>query len=170
MQPSVELPATLGKRLFRKTKAACTAYAHIKPLGTKAEQRARKRNIQEILRTNNEMSKRAKEAAQNSLTANIEGNNLQIYCKPEACAEYDVSHSEQIHMSHSMKPVHGHIHAVYCDYCGAWNNGGPMRSLKQPCSGKVSGYREFQHRLLRLGIIPNKGARTPVHAKLRFAK
>ncbi len=170
MQPHVGPPATLRKRLFCKTNAACTAYAHIRPLGTKAEQRARKRKIQEILRANSERSKRAKVAAQSSLIANIEAISLQVDGKDEACAEYDVSYSEQMHMSHSMKPVHGHIHAAYCDNCGAWNNGGSIRSLKHPCSGKVSKYRQFQHRLLRLGIIPNKGARTPAHAKLRFAR
>ena len=69
--------------------------------------------------------------------------------------------AKAIHASHTLQKVHSHPEALYCTRCGAYNNGGPLRTLKAKCSGVLAPAHAAQHRLLECGIMPAPGARLP---------
>ena len=89
--------------------------------------------------------------------------------KRSPCGDNEWGSSGGIHESHAIKAVKGDVNAFYCNRCGAWNTGGPLKSMSKPCIGHVATYRQFQYRLLCLGVIPARGAKTPGHAKRRFS-
>ena len=83
---------------------------------------------------------------------------------------YDWDRADKIHMSHNLKTVGTHSHAVYCSRCGAWNKGGPLKALKKECSGIIADARTFQHRLLQCGVVPCKGSKIPSQGRKRKGK
>ncbi len=83
------------------------------------------------------------------------------------CDAFDVDWglADRIHNSHAIKAVGTSQDAFYCNRCGGWNAGGPLRILKDPCKGYVTRARASQHRLLTLGIMPMRGSKIPSHQR-----
>ena len=156
-----------GRRLRKKTPAAETPYAHIKPMGTKFEQLSRKRKIREILQTNREQHKRAKDASLRTLARNTGAIHNLIDKFRTGDEPYDFSRTDRIDPSHLIKEVMLEPGALYCDRCGAYNTGGNLRTLAFACEGIVNKSRKTQHRLLQCGLLPKQGQRIPKHAKKR---
>ena len=80
---------------------------------------------------------------------------------------YDYSTTDRIHRFHMHKPIRENPNNLYCDRCGAWYTGGPVKILEEKCKGTVPQSRAFQHRILQLGMVPRPGARIPAHCKRR---
>ncbi len=80
---------------------------------------------------------------------------------------YNFTNTDCIHTSHRLKTVKADNKALYCERCGAWSTGGPIKVLGKTCPGKISKGRQFQHRLLSLGVLPKAGARIPHYGRKR---
>ena len=76
---------------------------------------------------------------------------------------YEHRRTDNIHVSHDIKPIKNDSYGVYCDRCGALYTGGPLKKLQEECPCRIQKARSFQHRLLQLGIVPHKGAKVPQH-------
>ena len=70
-----------------------------------------------------------------------------------------------VHASHRLRRVSRASEAFFCTACGAYNAGGPLRLLKQACSGAVAKCRVHLHRLCALGLVPGPGVQIPSHAR-----
>ena len=63
-----------------------------------------------------------------------------------------------IHVSHVLRKALG-LEVLYCCHCGAWTQGGKLRSLASTCrwaQHKKANGRGHTARLLQLGILPTK--------------
>ncbi len=149
-----------GERLTKKTPARETAYAAIRPVGTKLEQTSRKREIQETIKANNNAQKAARSQALRVMQNNIVLVNEKVDGKRVDSHDYSWDYADGIHQSHNIKPIKNDPHAFYCNRYGAWNTGGPLKCLRGKCAGFVSKQRKFQHRLLELGVVPLKAVKT----------
>ncbi len=157
-----------GRRLRRKTHPSSTAYANVVPLGTRAEQLARKKSNIGIRQANKKAALEADRHALRIMSSNVGTLNERIEARRIDTAEYDFVYADNIHASHSIRPVKNEPNAFYCYKCSAWSSGGPLKCLLKPCSGVIPAYRAFQNRLLRAGVIPIRGAKLPLKAKVRF--
>jgi hypothetical protein len=158
--PPIALVRPYGKVIKGKTKPEHTAYAHIRPLGSRLAALARKRKVSEITKDNQVAQKRARTQALFWARRNIgaigeridqDGLSHEIH--------YNWEFADSIHPSHDIKAIGTLCDALRCAKCAAWNAGGPLKKLKFPCHGSVPASSAFQHRLLTLGVIPRKGAR-----------
>ena len=159
-----------GKRLTGKQSAAHTPYAAIIPLGNKKAQMTRKRKVKEILIVGKAASLKAHRTALRTVASNLEKVEELVDEQGLGNAEYDFSRTDGIHSSHHIKPIASNAIGVYCERCGAWFNGGPLRNMKNPCPGHIEKSRTFQIRLLKLGIVPKVGARIPQHNKKKWTR
>ena len=82
-----------------------------------------------------------------------------------AATNYDESFINAIHSSHFVKAVNSHSNAVFCHRCGAYNDGGPLRLLRNICKWEVTPSRQNWHRLLTAGIVPGPGVKLPSNLK-----
>jgi hypothetical protein len=153
-----------GKVIRGKTKPENTAYAHIRPLGSKLAAKSRKRKVHEVKTNIDKASKVARTNAlvtmQGQIGSICEHINKQGFANG---TDYNWGFADNIDPSHSLKAVGTEREAVFCERCGCWNAGGPLRLLKYPCAGSISQGRAYQHRLLTLGLIPRVGVKIPCH-------
>ena len=170
--PTPDLPPTpwhvehRGKRLTKKTKPSQTVYSHIIPLGTAFEARARKRLVSEINKDHNESIKAARRAATRTMsrcTGTI--NDINDNEGNEVVVNFDNEFADNIHLSHEISAVRSNDDTIYCIKCGAYNSGGPLRILKEECSGEVAKCRQYWYKLLQAGIIARSGQRLPASCK-----
>ena len=118
-------------------------------------------------RTNRRIEKVVADKALATISKNVMRANELVDKFGQKNLEYDRCAGEGIHESHTIKQVHDHPHAFFCDKCGAWSIGKSLRGLSAVCSGSIAKCRVFQHRLLQCGVIPTPGARIPQHARKR---
>ena len=126
------------------------------------QQVSRRARIKAIKRDNAASLAKAKGIGRATVAANLSLVNAQIdESGVDAAGGWNLQFEAAIHASHTLKKVHSHPEALYCTRCGAYNNGGPLRTLKAKCSGVLAPAHASQHRLLECGIMPAPGARLP---------
>ncbi len=156
------------KRLRCKTARAKTPYTNITPLACRKEYKDRREQIRKILAHNREQQQIAERKARRNLQINT--SKVYSLIDEQGMGEdlrYNFSNTDKIHTSHHLKGVKANNKASYCERCGAWSTGGPIKALGKPCTGQVTKGRQFQHRLLCLGVLPTVGSRIPSHGRKR---
>ena len=143
------------RRLTKKTKRQHTVYAKILPEGSRLDQVKRNKTNKATRAVNRKAEHLAKKAAINVASRNTTiTNNISDKVSATQGTTFDWSFADAIHQSHNIKAVHGHCVAIYCDRCSYYNNGGPLRKLKDPCTNNIATERKYLYSCLVKGIVP----------------
>ena len=144
-----------GKRVKGKTHRLDTAYCDIKPRGSRQQQRKRKADNASTKADYGERRRKATRLAERSRCSNYRAINCAI---DEGCIDqsirYDWDFAAAIDPTHVITKVHPKGDAIYCKRCGYYNNGGPLRRLKKPCTQSIPKHMASLHKMLTNGIVP----------------
>jgi hypothetical protein len=181
---TVEPTLVIRRRLTGKTnpeKAATLGHCSSAPAGTAPTEsglvtrevaRAAQKRRRDAARVHSEAVKQARTAAWSAIRRNPEAaggsaeHHREVQLDPlgEETAIPDLWNA---HPSHDVASSPG-VQVVYCRRCGSWSLGVKSRNLVKPCTLKPG--HSGNLRLLRLGIVPRRGARVPAELKQTGAR
>jgi hypothetical protein len=167
-EPATPAPSTgrLGKRLRCKTNRRDTAYADVIPLGSRLEAQTRKRKVRQANLAFSREDSAARKRASTIMASNASSITEWLDNKGQPLpTAYDDDFIEAIHSSHVIKAVNSKSDAIFCDRCGAYSDGGPLRLLRSTCTGVVAPCRRYWHTVLLSGKVPGPGVRIPSSCK-----